>query len=214
MTDQGQTIRRRRKELRLSQQALGAAVGAHPQTIDKIERGQIKFSRYLFPIADRLGILHELTLGGHHPALPTVPADASATEPPPLVGPRDVPVFGSIESGRDMHLSGAPISYTLRPLPLATVKEAYAVLVSTEAMHPVYEVGDTILLHPHLPPEAGKDVLLRLKHNDGELAAIGRLERITDSNWIVRQWNRGNRTVSYDRGRWPRCHRIIGKYNR
>jgi len=186
------------------------------QTIDKIERGEIKFSRYLFPIAKRLGIVNMLPEG----TAAAHPAGDNAGSREPLFGERDLPVYGSTQAGWDMVLTAEPIAYTLRPAPLMTVKEAFAVLVSTEAMSPVFELGDTLLINPHLPPEPGKDVLLsetlptNRQSDTDRTVVVGRLEKVTDSAWILLQRNRGPKPVTFARERWPRCHRIVGKYSR
>jgi len=209
MGDQGERIRKRRKELGLSQRTLAKAVGAHMQTIDKIERGQIKFSRYLFPIAQRLGIVTDLSLpGGKPPALPPATAPSAQLL---FADERDLPVHGSERVGWEMRLTAEPIAYTLRPQPLATVKAAFGALVSTTAHDPIFEVGDTILIDPHKPPEVGKDVLLV---SDDNVVAIGRLIGYSERKWTLRQWNRGAKPISYDRAKWPRCQRIMGKYSR
>jgi len=209
MSELGEKIRRRRKELGMSQQALARAVGSHLQTIDKIERGQIKFSRYMSRIATHLGIVTEQSLpGGSGPVLPPASPPSAI---PLFADERDLPVHGSERVGWDMMLTAEPISYTLRPAPLKSVKDAYGVLVSTTAHEPAFEVGDTALIHPHMPPELGKDVLLI---GDGAAAAIGRLVGNSDRAWQLRQWNRGPKPVSYDKARWPRCQRVIGKYSR
>jgi transcriptional regulator with XRE-family HTH domain len=48
-------VRALRRKLGWSQEKLAERIGAHAQTIDKIERGQIKFSRYSTAIAEALG---------------------------------------------------------------------------------------------------------------------------------------------------------------
>lgn len=50
-------IKSRRKKQKLSQARLASEVGSHPQTVDKIERGLIRFSRFLPLIEQRLGIV-------------------------------------------------------------------------------------------------------------------------------------------------------------
>src|SRR5262245_62197300 len=56
----GQLIRQRRRQLNLSQRDLAKLVGCHMQTIDKIERAEIKFSRYHPIVYSVLGITEPL----------------------------------------------------------------------------------------------------------------------------------------------------------
>jgi|SRR5262245_20148709 len=79
----GQRIRQRRKQLGFSGQQLAKMVGCHLQTIDKIERGEIKFSRYLAPIYTALGI---------EPPKPSPPP------PPPRVEPAQAARLARLET--------------------------------------------------------------------------------------------------------------------
>jgi len=213
MSTQGQQIRQRRKQLGLTQQDLAEAVGSHVQTIDKIERDLIKFSRYLFPISTRLGIVISSSHSGHAGNTPT------PTVPPPAPGfispQRDLPVYGSSPKGTQMLMSKEPIGYTLRPEPLDSIREAYSVLVSTEAMEPAYEPGDIISLNPHKPLEVGKDVLLRTDDADTALCILCRLLSISNDRWRVCQWayNR-QRAFDVSRAEFPACHRVVATYHR
>ena len=53
-------IRKKRIALDMSRNDLAAAVGSHAQTVEKIERGEITFSRYLPAIERKLGLLDDL----------------------------------------------------------------------------------------------------------------------------------------------------------
>ena len=52
----GELVRKRRKELGFSQPNLARLVGAHVQTLNKIEAGEIKFSKYFYRLETVLGI--------------------------------------------------------------------------------------------------------------------------------------------------------------
>src|SRR4051812_15400133 len=91
--DIGHQIRNRRRERRMSQAELAEKIGTHQQTIEKIEKGETKHSRYLHLITEELDLpsptskkSHALKIGDEAPA-------------PPLVGERDLPVYGAAEGG-------------------------------------------------------------------------------------------------------------------
>jgi phage repressor protein C with HTH and peptisase S24 domain len=202
-------IRAAREARGLSQAELAARVGTSQQTIDKIERGEVVHSRYLSRIREQLAIEENPT---HH-----VPEAIPAAVP--LVGVRDLPVFGSVEGGGGaVIVSSEPVDFVRRPAPLAQVKDGYAILVSGESMVPAFEPGDTVLVHPHLPPVRDCDVVLYGRdRDDNEVVTIKRLVRSSTKEWYLRQWNPpagGKPEFTLPRKDWPKCHRIVGKYSR
>jgi len=74
----GDVIRTRRVRLGLPQEKVATAVGTTQQTVDRIERGETQFSRYLQPIsefldaAERENDVHQ-NREGPHPTLNVVP---------------------------------------------------------------------------------------------------------------------------------------------
>ncbi|MCC7047176.1 MAG: helix-turn-helix transcriptional regulator [Alphaproteobacteria bacterium] len=56
MNTEGAEIKRRRETRGWSQAALGREVGTSQQTVDKIEKGEVRFSRYLPRIRKTLGM--------------------------------------------------------------------------------------------------------------------------------------------------------------
>lgn len=189
----GQTIAKRRKELGWSQKELGDKIGAHNQTIVKIERGEIRFSKFLFSIETSLGLPQGSLTGAagesftqfaHLRArasnLPTPPAFTHHAAPlasitagssfEPAQVARDLvhslAVYGTALRGTKMVIQPQAIDFTFRPKPLESVRDAYALLWIGESMAPVFEPGDTLLINPHMPSFAGNDVLLRTKDKD------------------------------------------------
>jgi len=216
-TASGAQIKQKRNQLGWSQQRLATAVGSHPQTIDKIERGAIKFSRYLLPIQQALGIIAaaEGVSGG-----PVVTRDFQSAE---LIATQDrtaaLPCFfGNADESEEyaMVLRAEPTTLIPRPIRLHDFEEAYAVVVAITAMEPAYEVGDTLYVNPYLPPEPGKDVLLRRElDGGGAMVIVGRLVEITRDGWRVRQHGRlQKKDFSVSKKEYPKCHRIIGTINR
>lgn len=202
-------IRAARKARGWSQADLAARVGTSQQTIDKIERGEVVHSRSLSRIREQLAI-EENNPQNVHEAIPSTV---------PLVGVRDLPVFGSVEGGSGaVIVSSEPVDFVRRPAPLAQVKDGYAIIVSGESMVPAFEPGDTVLVHPHLPPVRDCDVVLYGRdkaHN--EVVTIKRLVRATSKEWHLKQWNppSGSKAeFTLPKNAWPKCHRIVGKYSR
>jgi len=195
-TTYGEQVKAKRKELGWSQSKLAQRVGSHAQTIDKIERGTIKFSRYLPRISVALGLAEVNGDAG--------PADATVA----LIGRNDLPLFFSAVEDGVMTINPASLSIS-RPQPLAGVTDAYAVVVSSGEMEPAFEVGDRVLINPLLPPEEGKDVMLR---NDNR-ALIARLDKVSKDTWTVHQHSNGKR-FKVSRKQFPDCHRVVGKFSR
>lgn len=204
----GTQIRQVRESLGLSQAELAAKVGTFQQTIDKIESGITKHSRYLPKILAVLEI-----------KAPT-PAEPSGNEPftnPQnyLVGERNLPVFASAEGGDGaLIMSSEPFEHVRRPQPLENVKDGYAIIVAGESMEPEFKAGDLALVHPHLPPVRGEAcVFYADDHNGTVTASIKSFVRQTASHWHVEQWN-PKKKLQLTRRDWQKCHRIVGKYTR
>lgn len=204
----GQLVRAKRNELKWSQQKLGEQVGAHAMTIEKIESGKIKFSRY----RDRL--VHVLGL----PSPTAVDLPQVATNLNLNIGPRDLPHFyaqDSTKGGFPTMLLRLPIvDQIARPFFLEGVSEAYAVAVSNDMMAPLYKWGDTIFVNPRLPPEPGKDVVIRASDKADETdVIIGELESVSKDKWSLVQHSTGKK-IGVPRELFPVLHRIVGKMNR
>ncbi|MCA1831202.1 MAG: helix-turn-helix domain-containing protein [Actinobacteria bacterium] len=204
----GEKIRETRQKRGLSQAALAEKVGTYQQTIEKIESGTVKHSRYLLPILEALEL-----------PFPNAPGqdttrNKTETAPVPLVGDRDLPVYGAAEGGEGaLVVSNDPVDYVRRPAPLAQVKDGYGIIIVGESMMPELKPGETALVHPHLPPVSGEPCAF-YSDGDGEhLVTVKSFIRSTASHWHVEQWNPAKK-FSLDRKNWQRCHRIVGKYSR
>lgn len=208
IVENGNLIRQARERRGWSQALLAEKVGTTQQTIDKIERGIVTFSRFLTKIQEQLEI-------------DGIRSDNTPHKSPdvPLVGERDLPVFASVEGGGGaIIVSSEPVDFVRRPAPLAQVKDGYAILVVGESMVPAFEPGDTVLVHPHLPPIRDCDVALYGRDKAGnDVVTIKRLVRFTSTDWHLRQHNapEGQKPeFSLSRKQWPKCHRIVGKFSR
>ncbi|MHC1549424.1 S24 family peptidase [Phyllobacterium sp. K27] len=131
-----------------------------------------------------------------------------------LVGERNFPVYAAAMGG-DGHaiITFDAIEYVKRPSILENVKDAYGVYIVGDSMDPVYEPGDMALIHPHLPPARGKDVVLfHVPPAQEAECIIKRLVGFNDQDWKLKQYNPA-KEFSEPRASWPYCHRVVGKYS-
>lgn len=208
----GQLIRSAREELGWSQGVLGKKVGSNQQTIGKIEKGIIAESSLLPKIAAILEIDLKLL----------IPDIAQPNGPKTLIPERefrgdveDLPIHVATEGGPgEIIVSTDPISWVLRPTPLANVTGAYGIIVVGESMVPEFEPGDVALLNPHLPALAGHPYVFYAEGDGETRATIKRLVRVANSFWHVRQWNppRGQKAeFTLSRKEWGKAHRVVSK---
>ena len=139
----GARIRRRRKELGLSQTALAAAAGVNQGYISEIERGRAKpRRRTIDALAVALNIPQGVLIGG----------GADHDTPQPLET-RELPLFGSIPAG--------PPGESQEQLEMFPVlrhqwsPDCYCLKLSFDSMEPTLKPGDIILVQyrPDVDPE-------------------------------------------------------------
>lgn len=208
----GTLIRETRKKRGLSQSELAARVGTKQQTIEKIEAGTIKHSRYFVPIARELHIDLNSLMPEHKPPSSPVP---KIIEKNHLLGDKDLPVFAATQGGKGaIIVSTEPVDYTTRPDALLKVRDAYGILVVESSMSPEFEPGDVALIHPHLPPITGRTCVFYSQTSDGTVVAcIKRLRRVTPEAWHVREFNDGEfRDFTLKRAEWQKCHVSVGNH--
>lgn len=139
-------------------------------------------------------------------------------EPAQLLGERDLPVFASVEGGEGQIVVGIEvIDLVPRPWFLERVRDAMAVLVSGESMHPAYDAGDMVLINPNLPVKPGKNHIFTTENEDGRdyRAIVKHLVKMTATEWTVRQFNPPEGApaeYTLSRAEWPTARRIVGKY--
>lgn len=213
MTDEaslGKVVLAARQSRGLTQAELAQRVGTNQQTVDKIEKGIIKHSRYFPRLEVELGIT--LTQSLHR-------ATTQSTLPDTRSEARNLPVHASAQGGAgELIVSTDPVDWVIRPAPLANVARGYGIIVVGESMVPEYEPGDTALINPHLPPLGGYTCVFYAEGQHGEArATIKRLVRVSEASWHVLQWNpaKGEKTeFTLSRKEWSKCHRCVGKYSK
>jgi len=206
-----------RAKLGWSQERLAKEAEVSQSTIDKIEQGTTRNSRFLPRIARALGIpLHQLDpeaademtskekAGGvtgikHREGWPPQP---------------DVPLFAAVEGGPgEIVMSNEPISFISCPDPLIGVRDGYAVIITGESMTPEYRPADVALVHPWLPPTPDATFIFQNDNPADPRASIKHLVKFTMDTWTVEQWNPPKR-FTLKRSAWPTAHRVVGKYSR
>jgi transcriptional regulator with XRE-family HTH domain len=197
----GAIVRERRTAKHLSQSELGLRIGANQQTIDKIERGLIRFSSYYPALSAEL----EIDLTTFYPHAQSTLTPARKTDGPPKELLReDVPVYGvRVLVGGGFALTDEPVDFVAAP-PLA-VRGSYNIIVPDDSMVPELCAGDRLAVNPHLPPIKGRTCLF---FSEREGVVIRHLINFTDTIWRVRAWNVAQ-DIELSRQNWPTCHVVM-----
>src|SRR5262245_37249342 len=213
----GRMIRAKRLQLNMSQTELADQIGAHEQTIHKIESGIIKYSRYF----DQIGRILSLDLidkWSHDNANGSV-APSSVRR----LG--DLPVHGAMPYERDHRmilLTPVAASATARLQCLQNVTGAYAFPIVNNLMAPAYEIGDEVQVNPLLPPEPGRDLVFysKPKTAGGEQGVcVARVVAVTAKSWSVMHWSNATGTwkpqeFTLPRSEFKKAHVIVGQRKR
>jgi transcriptional regulator with XRE-family HTH domain len=205
------TIRMRRTELNLSQRDLALKAGVSQQLIAALESGTVRSTKFLHEIAVALGT----TIADLEPKFGITVPDAAAADPGRY---EELPVFGADDHGDGiMTVSLAPVDFINRPAPLEYVRGAYGLIVVSEQMTPEFELGDVVLVNPHLPPVPQSSCIFYAIDKDRTNSRLRRLLKVTRSEWQVKAWNPppgAEAEAILPRDIWSKCHRIVGRYNR
>lgn len=222
----GERVRARRKELGLSQSAVGRlAGGISYQAVQQIEGGGE--SRHLVAIAKALKVWPEWLQSGSGPkeqsfVNPDTNRDTGLTNDKlthQSSGPKDgsqetLKVLGMAEGGPDgwSLWNGDVIETIRRPDNLIGVEGAYAVYVMGHSMEPRFNQGEHAHIHPHKPLEPGCYVLVQRKPVDGyptPLAIVKRLVRRSGSKVVLEQLN-PPKTFDVKSDEIVSIHRVVG----
>jgi transcriptional regulator with XRE-family HTH domain len=208
----GEKIRQAREALNWSQEQLGKRVGISQPAVKKIEDGSTAHSRFLPRIAALLGLdIAELDTG-------LAQLRSAPERPPRLLGGMDFPVHASAEGGPgEIIVDANPVEYLARPAPLATVRDAYGVIITGSSMEPEFRQGDIALVNPHLPVVPDWAYIFISERGGTARATIKWLRRVTAEKWLVSQHNPPAgmaKDFALPRKEWQRAQRVIGKYAR
>ena len=221
----GSIVRSLRDDLEMSQEMLARLAGTTQTTIDKIERGLIRRTRFLPEIAAALKV-------------PVSAIDKSylskdgvdlADDTRALIKKRDeqykrgeIPIYATYEPLiedpeirlRNPFVVGkAPLRFAPKPEMFDLGEDGYCLYVSNASMRPEFESGDVIIVSPALPIVDGCSCVFYAAFGRLEIAHIARLESHDDKSWRTKKWAL-ERSSTLGRGVWSKCHRIVGRHMR
>ncbi len=213
----------RLKEFRLradlSMQALALRVGTTAPQISKLEKGERRMTvDWMTRLAAALGIEPKELLpletrpsgphGGDGGML--LPGGEARLAPMPAPGdPRDlIPVRSAARGGseQEMFLKDGPIDFIRRPSALAHVRDAYAIYMVGDSMHPRFRLGQLLHVNPFKPPQPGAGVVIT-RQDDAVL--IKEFIRRTATTLSVRQYN-PERQIDYPLADIRDIHTVVG----
>lgn len=211
--DVADKIRDAREKAGLSQKQVANRVGMTQQSYEAVEAGRTARSKFLPRIAQVLS----LDLSDLDPGLEALGMPAELHRVPEVqFTAGDFPVYTSAEGGPgEIIRSTEPIDWVPRPGPVQHIRDAYGMLISGTSMFPEFRAGETALVNPRAPIVVD-EVYIFYREVDGEArATIKHLEKVTEREWTVRQWNPPETPpFKLNRREWPICHRVLGKYSR
>src|SRR5262249_14192854 len=126
-----------------------------------------------------------------------------------------LPVWAAVQGGEEgaMLITASPIDWIARPRELGVV-DAFAVFLIGDSMHPRYDHGDQLYIHPHRPPQGGDDCLFIHQVDDTSFMGLAKtLVRPLSDKGRVKQYNPA-KEFELDRRKWPKAWKIVGKMNR
>lgn len=208
----GAALRSHRLRQKKSQTEVAKAAGVSQSTLGRAELGEFKkLEAWMLRAASYLGFEFDQEI-----VEPTDRGSAQMASPPRpsiVVNAQNFPVYrASSTNGGNLVLSDEPIDYAPMPSFLANVKDAYGLLVADDTMRPEFRIGDTALVHPHLPPVPDEACVFRDAQTGGR-AIVRTFIRETTTHWIVSRHNpKGQEKLP--KSAWPLCHRAVGRYSR
>lgn len=223
MSDFGAMVRTAREARGWSQDALALKVGTTQSTIDRIESGFTKRSRWIIELA---GVLDLPLPGGggtsigrrEAPGASAAPAWTEAPEAPEFdkaMFPRDVPLRGIAACGDDASfiLNGQTGDYVRRPPGIAGRRSVYALNVFGDSMYPVYRHNALVYVDPHRTPAVTEDAVIEMHPedpNDNEPGKgfLKRVKAIRGGKIVCEQFNPPGE-IEFDRSDVKSFHRVI-----
>lgn len=204
-------IKARRLALKWPQALLAMRVGTTQQTVDRIESGEIRHSRFMMPILRVLGM--SLDLAQEPPGVERSTEEGDSAPSPQFASETEMPIFAAAEGGDgELVVSSDPIDYVQRPWFLSRVRDPYGVVVTGDSMVPVYRPGDLLLVNPRLPPLREKNAIFVAGEERGEFrAAVKEYLGATGKEWLVRQYN-PPKDFGLPKAEWAKALRIVGRY--
>lgn len=218
MSELGQNVRLAREALGWSQQKLAEEAGVSQTTIDKIERGLTKRSRFLLYIARALRVApDDLDRGSGSKRISAIETkelkQLGVGRDDPSHPSDKVPLFvpGLISKG-DLLFPASPLDQIEAPPFLAGAAGAYAVYVPDLGMAPAFGPGDVVFVDPRLPVWPGMTCIFYARERPNVRVFRYMVEQDSDEWTVVANWNDEERTLS--KGEWSHAHRVVAVYFR
>ncbi len=201
----GKTLREQREARGLTQREVAERIGARQQTIDKIERGEIKGGGTK---ADYVGFLGLQPSGVN---------DMTTLGPQHGLGAQtlyNLPFFKPRAAGGNAGVMSVPKqadAHIRRPHYLDGIDPSYAIEMADTTMTPRYERGDILYVDPTFEPTVGH---YHVFFSPGRQKAVVRLlVAINADTWTVKQLA-PSKDSSLPKKAWPHCERIRGSQHR
>jgi phage repressor protein C with HTH and peptisase S24 domain len=200
-----------------SQADLARHLGLPPSAVSRMLRGerQIKLLEAV-QIAQFLGVTQDEVSSHAGEGGETPPTTGRRGRPPramtgqPAIMPRHdaMPIRSAGRGGGEqrMFLEDGPIGYTARPANLAGVRDAYAIYMVGDSMHPRYEQGWLLHVNPFKPPTRGRDVVV---YKSDQAVLIKQFVGWTDDALVLHQLN-PDQEIRVPRAEVAECHLIVG----
>ncbi|ACL56964.1 XRE family transcriptional regulator [Methylobacterium nodulans] len=226
MSTIGNNVRNARLRLGMTQEQLAEAANVSQTTIDKIERGLTKRSKYLPWIAIALSVdISELDNSLRYSPTEKEKDVGEVVSRPHLLafrpgkneqgtGNDSIPVYIATEAGNGgfLKIDFSNVDYALRPRNLDNSPSAYGLYIAGGTMHPELSPGDMAFFDTRLPVIVGSTVLFQ-RDDDVVTAFLGRLQGFDATYWTTYCWE-DRKSVDLPREEWPRAHRMAARYTR
>ena len=184
----GERVRVQREKKGWSQERLAQEAGVSQTTIDKIERGATKRSRFASEIAKALGIPTELLTSPDYNFDVTqeiIEGFASFRRSES----RYAPLLIAVEDRAGLILFGSEkIGDVEIPDEIINKDRTIAVQLASSSMSPEFEAGDVIFLEGGLKPVLGMAYVFADDNLPSKRAMLGRLAYFDDDRWMIQRW--------------------------
>lgn len=214
----GDRVRSQRERKGWSQERLAQEAGVSQTTIDKIERGATKRSRFAPDIARALDVsLNDLT----HPdyELEIEKRGLKDFLDYRRDGSRYTELLIAAEDRSGVMLFGSEkIDDVEIPDSIVRKDETFAVQLASTSMGPEFEAGDVIFLEGGLKPTPGYTHVFTDENLPTKRGMIGRLSYFDDDTWMIQRWRGGSVSATaaeaVSRKEFPRHFRVSARHLR
>lgn len=190
LANRGEEIRRGREARGWSQAQLAAHAGTSQQTVDRLERGVVEYSKAYPRIREVLG----MDMRGYDP-FPFKEHDEQESRPSSAGYPtasvvREMEAAQLVAKGRIPVIAFVNEEMRLvdaipRVFPYEYAQGANAILITSNEMEPVLRIGDVVVLHPNIPAQIGNEVGFVVEGR----VFVRTLTEEDDDSWTVQSWN-------------------------